>query len=167
MTQLFAQPYNINATGFYFETIDEYNQKYTNNHDEYGQFVEEYEIQFINGDSIDAELFKKLSISQCNINLYLEKIEEWDDRQKVQILIASECSCDIDLKTIDPDDFDINLYEMSNLRELAEQFVNEGLYGEIPENIIKYLDYNKIVRELSFVYTETRIDNVNYVYRMG
>ena len=51
------------------------------------------------------------------------------------------------------------------MRELAEQFVDEGLYGEIPANVSFYLDYDKMARDLSVDYTETRIGGENIIYR--
>ena len=54
MTTLYAQPYNIDATGFYFDSAEDYDAKAKGNFDRYGQFVEEYEIQFIDGEAIDS-----------------------------------------------------------------------------------------------------------------
>ena len=61
MTTLHATPYNIDATGFYFTDINDYETKATKHVDCYGNLVEEFEIQFIDGD--DAELFEA-----CGIN---------------------------------------------------------------------------------------------------
>ena len=55
MTQLHAQPYDISAQGFYFDTAEEYRQKAAKNRNDFGGIVEEYEIQFIDGDSIRPE----------------------------------------------------------------------------------------------------------------
>lgn len=37
---------------------------------------------------------------------------------------------------------------------LAEDLVDEGCFGEIPANLIHYIDYSAIGRDLSFDYTE-------------
>ena len=58
MTTLHAQPYDISANGFFFETTEEYNEKASKLVNSYGQPVEEFELQFIDGESIDADLFK-------------------------------------------------------------------------------------------------------------
>lgn len=47
-----------------------------------------------------------------------------------------------------------DLYENMNLKELAEQFIEEGLFGNIPDSIKNYLDYDAIARDLAFDYTE-------------
>ena len=51
---------------------------------------------------------------------------------------------------------DVDYYPGMTLKDLAEEFVNEGLFGEIPEKIQGYLDYDAIARDLGFDYTETK-----------
>ncbi|MCK5555727.1 MAG: antirestriction protein ArdA, partial [Alphaproteobacteria bacterium] len=63
--------------------------------------------------------------------------------------------------------FDIELYELDSLKDLAEQFIEEGLFGEIPENIRFYLNYDAIARDLGMDYSETRLNGTNYIYRMA
>jgi len=61
---------------------------------------------------------------------------------------------------------DVELYEVNNFEDLAEQFVDEGLFGDIPENIANYIDYEKIGSDLSFDgYYEVEIDGINYIGR--
>lgn len=166
MTTLYAQPYDISATGFYFDTTEEYEQKAASNRNEYGGIVEEYEIQFIDGESIDAKLFDALGVNQCNFGKFLEACDGWDEEQKRKVIIAvGECGCSFDLKSGDPDEFDVDIYEMGSLKELAETFVDEGLFGDIPERIRFYLDYDAIARDLGMDYSETIIAGTQLVYR--
>lgn len=168
MTELFALPYDISATGFYFRTEAEYAEKAAKNFNPYGGLVEEYELQFIDGDSIDAKLFEALGVNQCNFAAYLEACDDWDDDQKRKVIIAvGECGYSFDLASGDPDDFDVDLYEIDSLRELAETFVDEGLFGDIPERIRNYLDYDAIARDLGMDYSETTIAGTRLVYRCG
>ena len=53
---------------------------------------------------------------------------------------------------------------MDSLKELAEHFVDEGFYGEIPERLQYYIDYNAIARDLSVEYSEISIAGTNLVY---
>ena len=56
-------------------------------------------------------------------------------------------------------------YQLDSLRELAEHFVDEGLFGsEIPENLRIYLDYDSIARDLSVDYSEVEIGGTNYIF---
>lgn len=166
MTTLFAQPYDITANGFYFDSVEDYNENAEKNRNSAGFPVEEYELQFIDGESIDAALFKALDVNQANFGTFLDACEEWDTAQKQKVIIAvGDCGCSFDLQSGDPDDFDIDLYELDSLKELAEQFVDEGLFGEIPTSIQNYLDYDAIARDLGFDYSETEIAGTWLIYR--
>lgn len=167
-TVLHAQPYDISASGFYFRSFEEYEQKSSNHRNAYGDEVEEYEIQFIDGDDLDCDLFKALSIHQGNFHHYFTACEDWNEDQKIKVIIAvGEAGYSFDPETDDPDDFDIDLYELGSLRDLAEQFIDEGLFGEIPENIRFYLDYDAIARDLGMDYSEILLNGTNYIYRMA
>jgi antirestriction protein len=166
MTKLYAQPYDITASGFYFETAEEYNTRASKLRNSYGQPVEEFELQFIDGEGIDAALFKALDVHQGNFSDYLEAVEEWSEDEKIKVIIAvGEAGYKFNLGEDAPDQFDIDLYELDSLRDLAEQFVEEGLLGEIPTAIQNYLDYDAIARDLGMDYSEIRIDGINYIYR--
>ena len=166
MTQLHAQPYDISATGFYFDSAEEYAQKSAKNFNSYGAPVEEYEIQFIDGDSIDAALFKVLNVHQGNFPQFLDACDIWDEQQKQKVIIAvGECGYSFDLASGDPDDFEVDVYQLDSLKELAEQFVDEGLFGEIPASIQNYLDYDAIARDLGMDYSEITIVGERLIYR--
>jgi len=166
MTELFAQPYDLSAQGFYFTSLEEYQAKSAKNVNAYHSPVEEYEIQFIDGDSIDAQLFEALGVNQANFGLFLGFCESWDEQQKQKVIIAAgECGYSFDMETGDPDDFELDLYEMDSLRELAAHFVEEGLFGEIPERLQYYLDYDAIARDLGVDYSETTIAGKRFIYR--
>ncbi len=166
MTTLYAQPYDISATGFYFETKEEYDQKAARNVNQMGLPVEEYEFQFIDGEEIDWRFFKALDVGQATFAKYLDACDTWSDDEKRKVIIAVDgCGCRFDLGSATPDDLDVDIYEVDSLNDLAERFVDEGLFGEIPAAIANYLDYDAIARDLSFDYTETTIAGVRLVYR--
>jgi hypothetical protein len=166
MTTLYAQPYDISATGFYFDTAEEYEQKAAKNRNDYGQHVEECEIQFIDGESIDAALFEALSVHQGSFGKFLDVCDDWDEHQKRKVIIAvGEAGYSFDLQSGDPDDLEVDIYELSSLKELAETFVDEGLFGKIPKNLVNYLDYEAIARDLGMDYSETEVAGASLVYR--
>lgn len=165
MSELFAQPYDMDAKGFYFKDLEDYDSKREVLRNAYGQIVEEFEIQFIDGDDIDCALARAFGINQANLERYFLAVEDWDDNQKTRYIIAvGECSYSDDT---DPDDLDMDIYEIDSMKELAEQFVEEGLFGEIPEKIRFYLDFDLIARDLQVDYSETEIAETRYVYRCG
>lgn len=166
MTTLYAQPYDISANGFYFETLEDYAAKAAKARNDYGDPVEEFEIQFIDGDGLDSELFEALSVHQGNIGKFLAIVEDWteDDKHKV-IVSVREAGYGFDLSKDDPDQFEVEFYPFDTLRELAEHFVDEGLFGEIPKAIANYLDYDAIARDLGMDYGQTTLDGTRYIYR--
>ncbi len=159
MTRLFAQPYDISANGFFFETVEEYNTQASKLRNSYGQPV-------IDGESIDADLFKALGVHQGNFPAYLEAVEDWSEDDKIKVIIAvGESGYNFDLGKDTPEQFDVDLYELDSMKDLAEQFVEEGLYGEIPKVLQYYIDYEAIARDLGMDYSEITIDGTNYIYR--
>lgn len=165
MTTFFAQPYNIDATGFYFETAYEFQEAAKANRDRYGQRVEEYEIQFIDGETIDAELAKAHEINQANLGEVIAFMEVGDTTEKVAFIIAvGECGYDASCNI---SEIGIDVYEMDSLKELAEQFIDDGLFGKIPDRLRSYLDMDLIARDLGFDYSETEIAGIRYIYRCG
>lgn len=72
MTLLFAQPYDVSATGFYFESFEDYQSKAAKAVNDYGQPVEEFEIEFVDGEDIDCELAKAWDLSRFNIAGFFE-----------------------------------------------------------------------------------------------
>ena len=85
MTNIYhATPYDISATGFYFSTYDEYIEKAAKHKNEYGDPVEEYEIQFIDGDN--AALFKAVGVNQANLKDWFDRYESMDGRSRLALL---------------------------------------------------------------------------------
>ncbi len=164
-TVLYAQPYNIEAQGFYFHDGEEYDRKAATCKDRFGQSVEEFEIQFIDGETEDNHLAKAIGLSQANFKDFLECVDAWELWEKINTIIAlDELGYDFDPQN-DPDHYGIDIYCVSTMKALAEQFVEEGLYGDIPENLQFYIDYDAIARDLSVEYTETTIAGEHLIYR--
>jgi len=165
MTTLYAQPYDITASGFYFQTAEQYDERAAKARNDYGQIVEEFEIQFIDGEDIDTVLAKAWELNQANFAAYLEAVDEWDDDRKRRYIIAvGECGYAHDDVADDPDSVDLDIYQTESLRELAEQFVDEGFYGGIPEALHFYIDYDAIARDLGTDFSETEIAGDRLVY---
>lgn len=168
MPMFYALPYDITAPGFYFRTGEEYQARVRTLRNEAGLPVEEFEIQFIDGETLDAYFADAFGINQANVFRFIELAEEWDEYGKRRFIVAvGKCGYSFDPETVDPDDFDVDIYEVSSLRELAEQFVDDGLFGEIPQNIQNYLDYDAIARDLSADYSEANIAGTRLIYRCG
>lgn len=163
---LYAQPYDIAARGFFFESAVTYACEVATKTNNYGIPVEKFEIQFIKGELIDAQLFVAWEVGQADIQRFFEVVEAWDDDQKARVIIAlTEGVADFDPYTDDPDDLDIDLYTIDTMEDLAEQFVEDGLFGDIPEHLAWYIDYAAIARDLAMDYTAACIAGQRLIYR--
>jgi len=56
------------------------------------------------------------------------------------------------------------MYHVDSLRDLAESFVDDGLYGEIPDALRFYIDIDAIARDLMVDFSETEIAGQRLVY---
>lgn len=166
MTRLFANPYDISATGFYFETVEEYADKSKEARNQMGFPIEEFEIEFIDGEEIDCDLFRALRVHQGDISAYLDACDVWTEDQKCRVIIACYNGYGFDFDKSSPDDIEVDIYEVDSMKDLAEQFVEEGLFGEIPESIRYYLDYNLIARDLEADYSTAEIAGTRIIYRL-
>jgi hypothetical protein len=168
MATFHAQPYDLHASGFYFEDAETYFTKINRITNEFGDPVEEFEIQFIDGDDLDCELAKALGLHQGNILDVMQAMDDWDEEQKCHVILAvGDCGVDFDPANDSPDDLNVSIYSVETLRELAEQFVDEGIFGDIPESLRCYIDYDAIARDLGMEYAEATVGGERLVYRCG
>ena len=165
-TLLYAQPYDISAEGFYFRSSEEYDREAVKAKNSYGDKVEEFEIQFIDGETIDCDLAKAWGINQANLHRFFDVVDEWQDYQKTTFIIAvGECGEAFDPETVHPDDFDVEIYEDETMKDLAFRFVDEGLFGEVPKAFEFYIDYDTIARDLAIDYSEAKVGGCNVIFR--
>lgn len=167
MSKFFAQPYDMEAKGFYFLDVETFETKMVEARNAYGQKVEEFEIQFIDGDLINCQFADAYGINQANIASFLEHEASWDEWQKISFILAvGELGGGFDHLDCDPDTIDISIYQLDSFKKLAEQFVDEGLFGEIPPSLQYYVDYDAIARDLEMDYSEATVDNTTYIFRL-
>ncbi len=53
---------------------------------------------------------------------------------------------------------DVHIYEQMSYKDLAYDQVDEGLFGEVPDHLANYLDYDAIARDLECDYVEISND---------
>lgn len=167
MTILYAQPYDITATGFYFETAEQYDALAEKVRNDYCQPVEELEIQFIDGEALDAELAEAWGLNQSTFAAFLDAAAKWDEHSKIRLIIAMREGIGFNIGSDDIDALDVDIYGVETMQELAEQFVDDGLFGDIPEALRGYIDYETIARDLAIDYSETAIAGERFIYRCG
>ena len=117
---------------------------------------------------MDAKLFEALGVKQANHEAFFEAVTDWSDDDKIKVIIAvGEAGYIFSLGDDVPDQFEVDLYQADSLADLAAQFVEEGLYGEIPEPLRNYINYDAIARDLSVEYGVIQLDGTQYIYRCG
>ena len=70
------------------------------------------------------------------------------------IIAVGECGYDFEPNLI-PIQFDVEIHDVSTVRELAEQFVEEGLFGEVPKAIQNYIDCDAIACDLAVDFSKS------------
>ena len=143
-TTLFAQPYSLDANGFYFHTLEDYEQQVENLRDRFGSPVEEFEIQFIDGEN--ADLFEACGINQSNLSTWFDDIEDKDDDEKIAIYFLTGTlgySLADAMNKVD----DVIIFQ-GDAKEAAEELFDECYAHEIPENLRFYFDMDKFARDL-------------------
>jgi len=90
------------------------------------------------------------------INEQAQRFEELDDDEKIAVEAAMDAGYSFD-EAIEKAD-EVTIYYAGGYEDLAEQFVDDGLFGDIPDSIINYIDYEKIGRDLRFDYSHLRDD---------
>jgi antirestriction protein len=146
MTNIYhATPYDISSAGFYFRTFEDYLEKSASHRNEYGDPVEEYEIQFIDGEN--CALFSAIGVNLAKLKLWFDEFEHLDDYDAVKAIYLAEhlsCTADEVLGHLD----DVYLFECTPL-EYAESYVGDtGLLNEIPEHLRYYFDIEAFARDM-------------------
>jgi hypothetical protein len=161
MPTLHATPYDISYCGFYFDTAEEFDQRIK------AAPFEEVEIQFIDGTDAECLLFKLCKPHQGSIAEYYEAINAgYEDYQLAALSYLVE---DMGLNWEEATDRatldDVSVYEM-NIEELARHFAEEGIYPSgVNEEVLPYLDYEMLARDLSMDYSEITILGTQYCVR--
>lgn len=124
------------------------NGEFQNWHEEDGIMYEEVAIHDYETD-LDYKIGEYDSIE--DLNSMIQDVESLDDYELDEVMAYMEAIGNDLEEAIDAQSNGrIFLYGVDSFTELAEHFVDEGLYGDIPENLTNYIDYEAIGRDLSF-----------------
>ena len=115
-------------------------------------FITDYEAVISIGEYDDISRLNKLA----------EALEPFDEEELLKLkFLASEGYNEREVIDNGLDTYEVNIYDYRGKRSLtdtfellASDFVDEGLFGEIPESVINYIDYEKIARDLRMDYSE-------------
>ena len=158
-----ATPYDISAVGFYFSNYEDYTAKAAVHRNEYGEPVEEYEIQFIDGENY--QLFNALGVNQATLSRWFDEYEEMEGEELVKAVYLLERG--YGEEQINDNLDNIELYEGSP-KDYAEEFITDtGMLDGLPENLHSYFDVEAFARDMlaGGDISEVEIVGKNYVVR--
>lgn len=139
--RLYANPYDTSASGFYFDSMDEYEAEYDKRLP-----VEEYEIDFIDGTAEEAAAFQACKPTQASIAEFFEVIDTKDGRD-----LAAYCwlrgDLHLDHDTADRKCDEVCLFDGSD-EDYAAELVDEGIFGDVPDSLKNHIDYASIANDL-------------------
>ena len=162
MNNYHATPYDQSASGFYFDDFEDYQTKAENHTNEYGQVVEEFEIQFIDGDN--HQLFSALGINQANLEIWFNDFENLDGDDLIRAIYMAEYLA-IDISEILDRLDEVGLFHGRADQYAAEYIEDSGLLDDMPENLRYYFDVEAFARDmlLSGDINEVEIMGTTYV----
>ncbi|MFM0298719.1 antirestriction protein ArdA [Paraburkholderia sediminicola] len=144
MNSYFACPYNIDATGFYFHSLEEYLQRSVQCADSFGNLVEEFEIQFIDGGAADAQLFEALDVNQASLSRWFDCVDELSAEAKAAVFyLASQCGQTAEDALDNAKDVILREGEIADAA--ADQF--DEIYSELPQGVRMYVDIEAYARD--------------------
>ena len=149
---LYANPYDSFYEGFYFSSLDEYNEL-SEKHP-----CEEFEVMFIDGDN--PKLFASAQISQGNLETWFDDLEPIsdDDSKSIQIIFLLDIGYNLNDALARHDEVCLFLGSASDYAE--ELF--EDCY-EIPAFLSSYISYCKLASDLELEGTLTEVKFNVYV----
>ncbi|QFT68631.1 antirestriction protein ArdA [Labrenzia sp. ac12] len=139
----FAQPYNLGAVGFYFEDLEDYQSKAEGLRDDCGNPVEEFELQYIDGDH--ARLFSALNISQAYLSDWFDLLDELGDDEDRYLIACHLADMGYDIGELSRRWDDYRVYR-GTAGDYAEEIVSECY--EVPGNLAFYIDYERLGRDM-------------------
>ena len=140
ITKLVAVPYDITAPAFYFNDIEEYQDKLD------AHRSEEFEIQFIDGSGIALWLSDVINIDQCNIEKYFDLCEEITCEEEI-IALKYLISCGYDLDDAVVKYKNVQVYHGDPEEYAAHSYEEQGLLHGVPEYITRYIDYEAVAND--------------------
>jgi len=146
--QLYANPYNSSVAGFYFSSYDEYKTKSSKHVDPCGLPVEEYEIDYIEGEL--PELFNACNIDQSTLQAWFNEIEIMDKSDQTELYFRCDNLGQDPQEAIYDLNSDGSISAGSSLYYAYSYIEDSGILNTLPENIQRYFDFEAFARDLEY-----------------
>jgi antirestriction protein len=154
----FAQPLS-GSQGFYFSTLDQY-QRHAELLKACG--VEEFELQYIDGDN--AELWAAADISQANIGEWLELLDTLEEYQEPALFFLMDHHGYTLAEAIPLVD-DCMVWEGDAESYAVDLMDSTGELDKLPETLRYYFDYKALSRDMKLngEIHEVTYDGTDYI----
>ena len=97
------------------------------------------------------------------LNTFVEQLNELDEYEQVKAVYLME-SVGLTRQEAIQQQEDVTFYQDMTLEDVAEELVEEGIFGNLTDTIKGYLDFEKLARDLSIDgYHETNQGVFHYV----
>ena len=149
-TTLYANPYDISYTGFYFDNADQFTEQLSQ-----AKF-EEVEIDYIDGDN--PRLFNAAGISQCNIDIWFDDLDHLTDGSDEALAIEYQLEF-MDLISAIEQQAEVNLYRGSIVDYAAELIEEIYPINQLPDIIKNHIDYAGIANDMKLNSEVAEIDH--------
>ena len=153
--QIFANPYAYGASGFYFEDLQDYKDKYKKNYHG-GQLVEEYSFEFIDGDKSELAIWRAMGGDTDFVDLkkYFKIVETFDDDDTVKLYFLMEYeNQDLEEALENLDEVYMREGEGGYKEKVLENYAWDWVEEHgMPSNAYDYFDYDHYGRELRWDY---------------
>lgn len=143
----YAQPYSLDAQGFYFNDFEDYESKAESLKDCYGNPVEEFEIQFIDGSSELCDLFQSAGVNQANLGQFFAVVDEVPEYQYPALYFLLEQGRDLEDALNNYDEVQV---QSGNLEDVAQEIFEEIYMHEVPKHLQAYIDYSAFARDCEY-----------------
>lgn len=144
--RLYANPYDTSVHGFHFSSAEEFEEEFQKRLP-----VEEYEIDFIEGSSEEAALFKVASVTQANLAEWFDGIDSLKDYEMPSAyFLLSNGNVSTFAEAVE------KAGEQSvtegDLQKYVEQFIDDmGGPSELgKETLEQYFDYEAYARDMNY-----------------
>ena len=143
-----AIPYDTSASAFYFDSPESFEKQIGKQFNRYGQFVEEFEIDLVDGDNSVFEFNKIMDLHQSNVSEWFEYLEIYagmkeHEQAALMWLVSSGIKKDIGQALESASD--VCVFEGTPLDYAYE--VIADCYN-LPEIAEMYFDYKAFARDL-------------------
>ena len=140
-----AIPYDLSAPSFYFTTYEEYRTKSNALRNEYGDPVEEFMLDFIDGDGV--ELFNALRINQATLGIWFDDFECLSEEDRIKaVYLVQYLGYEIDSVTRRLNE--MNLFQGTAIDYAHDFIASTGMLENVPEIVSRYFDYASFARDL-------------------